>query len=405
LPPGTDTIPQIEHIVVVMLENHTFDNILGALGRGDGLPRKAGAPSATNLDGKGHIVRSFHMPTPCQLPHQPWNTWQAGHDSYDGGRMDGFVRSPSGPVSMGFFTRQDLPFTWSLAETFPIGDRYFSSVMAQTYPNRRFMLAGTSLGLLDDSAAALLEEKTAPPTILSLLDAHGITWRDYHASLPTVGVFLPLLEDPKVQDRLVGIEQFYVDAANGTLPGFSLLDPDFGKESEENPQDVQYGDAFLARVVDAVTSGPSWSRSLLVWCYDEGGGYFDHVPPPSAVPPDDVQPIRGPADLAPGGFDLYGFRVPFGVVSPYARPGYVSHVVHDHTSILKLLETKWNLPALTRRDANASDLLDSLDLSSAPAYLVPPALAKPVSPADANSCTVGGPGVIPPPGAVRAIPA
>ena len=112
---------------------------------------------------------------------------------------------------------------------------------------------------------------------------------------------------------------------------------------------------------------------MLIWTYDEHGGYYDHVPPPAAVPPDDVPPALKPGD-PPGGFDRYGFRVPAGVVSPYAKKNFVSHTIYDHTSILKTVEEKWNLPALTRRDANANSLFDMLDLHKKPAFLKPPKL-------------------------------
>jgi phospholipase C len=157
--------------------------------------------------------------------------------------------------------------------------------------------------------------------------------------------------------------------------------------------------------VNALLDSPSWPRTLFIWTYDEHGGYFDHVPPPSAVVPDDVRPdIRVPPEQ-PGGYDRYGFRVPMGVVSPYSKPNYVSHVTSDHTSILKLVETKWNLPALTKRDANASNLLDMIDLTARPAFLEPPSLPKAADPSLRAQCLATGPGAIPPLGALRGDPA
>jgi len=391
---GTDTIPEIEHIVVVMLENHSFDNMLGMLGRGDGFTLdSSGQPTATNPDGHGELVRAFHMPTPCQLRGKPSQSWNASHVQYDHGTNQGFVVSKSGPVAMGYWTPEDMPFTSSLARTFPIGDRYFCSVLGQTFPNRRYLIAATSLGMVDDTTPS-----GVPPagTVFDLLNHHGIPWRDYYSTLPTAGVFLPLLGRKDISENLVHIDQFYADAADGNLPGFAIVDPNFGTESEEDPQDIQYGDVFLSKVVGALMAGPAWSKTLVVWNYDEHGGYYDHVPPPVAIAPDDVPPeIEVPPDQ-PGSFDRYGFRVPFGVVSPYAKPNYVSHVVHDHTSVLRLVETKWNLPALTRRDANASNLLDCVDLSASPAFLEPPELSPPADPALRASCEESGPGTIPP---------
>jgi len=138
---------------------------------------------------------------------------------------------------------------------------------------------------------------------------------------------------------------------------------------------------------------------MVIWTYDEHGGYYDHVPPPAAVAPDDVPPALKPGD-PPGGFDRYGFRVPSGVVSPYAKKDFVSHTIYDHTSILKTVEEKWNLPALTRRDANANSLFDMLDLDQSPAFPEPPALPAPANPTPKAGCLSTGAGVIPPPSAV-----
>jgi phospholipase C len=396
---GTDSLPQIESIVVLMLENHSFDNILGMLGRGDGFKLgKGGLPQATNPDGKDKLVHAFHMPTPCQLPHQPSQTWNASHRQYDGGKMDGFVESASGPVAMGYWTSHDLPFTYGLARTFPICDRYFCSVLAQTFPNRRFLISGTAYGIVDDTVNGAV-----PPngTIFTTLHKYGIAWKNYYSNLPTSYLYPSLITNADT-GSVVTIDQFFADAAKGTLPGFSLIDPNFESNSEENPQDIQFGEVFLARVVTALMSGPKWSKTLFVWTYDEHGGYYDHVPPPRAVPPDDIPPaITVPPDL-PGGYNRYGFRVPAGVVSPNAKPNYVSHVVHDHASILKLVETKWNLPALTRRDANANDLLDMVDFTAKPRFSEPPPLPAPANPASRASCQTSGAGTIPPRGSVVA---
>jgi phospholipase C len=196
-------------------------------------------------------------------------------------------------------------------------------------------------------------------------------------------------------------QQFFADADAGTLPGFSIVDPDFDAYSEENPQDIRKGESFAAEVIRHVMHGKGWPHTLLLWVYDEGGGYYDHVAPPEAIPPDDV-PAHNPllssprwfrgmlrpfigsylkkvadADAGPAGYDRYGFRVPAVIVSPYARPGHVTSTVFDHTSILKLVQQKWNLPALTRRDAAAESPLEALDLDGEPAFLTAPELPAP----------------------------
>jgi phospholipase C len=404
VPAGTDLLPKIDHIVVVMLENRSFDHVLGMLGRGDGFPLGAdGEPTTTNPNGSGERIRSFHLPSECRSYLVPNNSWDRQHEAYDGGRMDGFVTNGNGPAAMGYYDGSDLPFTYGLANTFPISDRYFSSVMGPTFPNRRYLLAATSLGLINDYTTFYdipSDIASHPPngTILDQLNAHGISWKNYFSIFPTTALYSYLLTDPRNAGKIVPIPEFFADAKAGTLPAFSIVDPNYLTNSEGEGQDIQFGDGFLASIVNAVLRGPKWSRTLLVWTYDESGGYFDHVAPPSAPAPDDVAPQLGSTDVQDG-FDRYGFRLPMGLVCPYAKPGYVSHEVADHASIVRLVETKWNLPALTERDANAHDLLDMVDFSASPAFLEPPSLPAPAN-ALSRLCLPGTEGSIPPPGAV-----
>jgi len=404
---GTDTLPQIEHIVVLMMENHSYDDHFGMLKRADGFKLGSdGLPVDANPY-NGQLLKAFHMPSSCQLEHVPGQNWNASHLSFNNGRNDGFVKA-SGPVAMGYWDSTDIPFYYGLAETFPVCDRFFCSVLAQTYPNRRFLIAGTAAGIVSTSNEAL----TAPPppngTIFERLDAHNISWRNYYNDLPSVAV-IPSVAS-KNPNKLVKASQFFTDAAAGKLPAFSVVDPNFGHQSEEDPQDIRVGERYAGDIINAAMHGPAWAKTLLIWTFDEHGGYYDHVPPPRAIRPDGIPPdITSPPDL-PGAYDRYGFRVPTVIVSPYAKRDYVSHVTHDITSILGLIETKWNLPALTYRDANADNLLDSLDLQGDPAFMDPPALPEPALPKSATTaaaaaqhdkCTEGDPrGPIPPPGAV-----
>ncbi len=394
-----------------MLENHSYDNYLGTLGRpgADGLTLAGdGRPTASNPYADGRAQHAFHMPTTCQLDGEPNQTWINSHVQYNQGRNDGFVRSGSGPVAMGYWTGEDLPFLSGLASTFPVGDRYFCSLLGPTFPNRRYLLAATSFGQVRDDLPGV-RSNPANGTILERLTAHGIGWKNYFSDLPTTGLFPSLVVANR--DKIVPIADFFADARAGSLPGFSIVDPRFSGggpgapgTSQEDPQNIVHGEKFAAQVVTAITGGPGWPRTLLVYTYDEHGGYYDHVPPPAAVAPDSIPP-EVPADQRFDGFARYGFRVPCVVVCPYARPGYISHVVHDHTSILKLVETKWNLPALTYRDANASNLLDFIDLASRPAFLDPPTLPAPGVTATKGadlSCSRTGPGQIPAPGSVTA---
>jgi phospholipase C len=415
LPAGTDTIPQIQHIVVLMLENHSFDNFLGMLGRGDGFTLgRDGRPTATNPYADGRLQHAFRMPTTCQLHAKPSQEWRASHVQYDGGRNDGFVISDSGPVSMGYWTRDDLPFTYDLATKFPIGDRWFCSTLAQTDPNRRYLIAATSSGMTDDIGTGpgniVPDVNLAAPangTIFDRFTTHGISWTDYTASYPlgTTANLYPLQGGVPAAVNHKPIDSFFSDAAAGALPSFSLLDPDYGTQSQENPQNIVVGEAFLARVVRALGSSPLWPRTLFILTYDEHGGYYDHVPPPPALAPDAIPPSVQPGESTYDGFARYGFRVPAVVVGPYAKPGHVSHTLYDHTSILALLERKWNLPAITHRDANANDLTDFIDMAALAAGRptfpeLPPLVAAGDTP-DRLACTTRGAGTVPPPGSVR----
>ena len=295
LPAGTDTIPQIEHIVVLMQENHSYDNRLGMLMRpgADGFRLgRNGLPTAANPYPNGQIQHAFRMPTTCQLSSRPSQEWTASHNAYDDGRMDGFVRTPIDPltteivggVAMGYWQREDQPFYYSVYRQFPIADRYFCSVLGQTFPNRRYLLGATSLGQIDDTLPALTDY---PPngTIFDRLDAHGITWKDYYSSTSSLELFPPLYVKGLAAGKVVKIAEFFTDAAAGTLPDYTLVEPDYGNQSEENPQNIAVGEEFAAQVINAVINGPAWDKTALLLTYDEHGGYYDHVPPPAAIPP------------------------------------------------------------------------------------------------------------------------
>jgi phospholipase C len=445
-PAGTNLLPSIRHIVVLMMENHSYDNYLGMLeGRGDGLALGPdGTPDAANPRLDGEAVAMHHAPGPVQEKYAPTQSWHASHIQWDDGRCDGFVRSieitqPKGNPAepMTYWSGADLPFYNGLARTFPVADRWFCSCLGPTFPNRRFLIAGTAHGLIDDLPFCMVDYPPAG-TIFDLLDRFEISWVNYHNVSPVKILLTRLLGKPglvaarrlasvarwlpPVVDAVRGnksftadlyplgllsclrhlrtAKRFFTDADNGTLPAFSIVDPDFGSFSEENPQDIRKGESFAAEVINRVMHGKGWEHTLLIWLYDEHGGYYDHVPPPPATPPDDVEgrsilympawlraclrPFFGryiaeieAVDAGPRGYDRYGFRVPAVIVSPYARPGYVCSEVLDHTSVLRLVEEKWNLPPLTRRDAAAATPLAALDLEGPPAFGEPPDLPAP----------------------------
>ena len=376
-PAGTPSMPEIEHIVVLMMENHSFDNLLGMVphqvpGRRsvDGLRLVGGKVVNSNPDSAGKPILANHASSPCQLIGEPSQSWNASHEAYDNGLNDGFVKA-SAPVAMQYWDKHDIPFTYSLVEHFPIGERHFSSLLGQTWPNRSYLFAATSSGMVNDTIAP------APPpngTIWDRLDAHHIDWAVYFEppSYPSLEL-VPGSNTPARASRIKHFNRFRSDVAAGKLRQFTFLDPNYETTSEENPQDIDLGERYIAQVVTALMQAPTWKHTALLITYDEHGGYYDHVPPPAAIPPDGVAPILTSDDI-PGGFDRYGFRVPMIVVSPWARARYVSRTVEDHTSITAFVERKWNLPAMTLRDANASPLTNYFDFRQ-PAFATPPKLA------------------------------
>jgi phospholipase C len=388
-----------DHLVVVMMENHSFDNYFGMLPRqgkrrADGFTFGPHGHPINRNPLRGGYVLPKHAESMCQA--SVTQNWNSTHEQINGGRMNGFARTSE--AAMLYWTEEDLPFYYSLARKFTLANRWFGSAPCQTYPNRRFLLAGTAYGLISTDPQSVLDPPPPNGTIFDRLSGHGIDWRDYFTDLPGVGVIGSVVE--KYPEKLAPISQFFADCATGALPAVSFVDPEFGLATEvggplksvpgipviadpagaqggdeENPQDITIGENFVAKVVNAVLDSPAWPRTLLVWTYDEHGGYYDHVPPPKAVKPDNIKPILGPDDV-PGGYDIYGPRVPTVVVSPYSRPHAVTNTVYDHTSVLATIEHKWNLPACTRRDANAATLAGFLDRRKA-AYSDPPVLAKP----------------------------
>jgi phospholipase C len=391
----------------------------GGRPRGDGFALAAdGLPSATNPYPDGRLQRAFRMPTTCQFGSTPSQEWAASHNAYNRGAMDGFVRTTISPftsqvvgaVAMGYWTGDDLPLTYDLATRFAIADRWFCSCLAQTDPNRRYLIAGTSSGMTDDigtSPGGIVPDASlgapANGTIFDRLEDAGISWADYNASFPTGATMelYPTNDAAFSETNAFPIDQFFTDAQAGKLPAFSLLDPDYGTQSQENPQNIVLGEAFLGKVVNALGSSPLWPKTLLILTYDEHGGYYDHVPPPVALAPDAIPPQVQPGESNYDGFARYGFRVPSALIGPYVKPGHVSSVVYDHTSILAFLERKWNLKAMTYRDANANDLTDFLDLDAIkrgqPIFPELPKLAAAGDTPARLACSKSGPGKVPAP--------
>lgn len=354
----------VKHIIVVMQENHSFDNYLGVLPYVSGTPYHGGPCASndhscvdgltcsfdngnnlvctnSNLEDDGTTVDSFHDQNYCPGPDLQHN-WQGSHmeanfsDPANALALtlnDGFVRvndateqldngieNPTEDDTMGFYDDGDLPFYYALAQTFAIDDRYFCSVVGPTFPNRSYEMAATSFGHVTTA------EIFPPPggykpitgTIFDLLDQNGVSWKNYFSDLPTSGIFRPTLSP-----HLATIADFLANAAapNG-LPAVSFIDPSFFPdqpinggvfETDEHPPfDIRAGQFFVSTIVNAVRSGPNWKDSIIFITYDEHGGFYDHAAPPGArqsglLSPDGINPgqcadlSNPPASTMPGG--------------------------------------------------------------------------------------------------------
>jgi phospholipase C len=355
-------ISSIEHVVVVMMENRSFDHFLGwvpgADGRQAGLTYTdaAGVPHATH-----HLAPDYQG---CGHP-DPDHSYTGGRVEYDNGACDGWLRAGSNDeYAIGYYTQDDLAFLGRAVPQWTTFSRYFAAIMAETYPNRIYQHAAQTDRITNTTTISTL------PTIWDRLAAAGRSGRYYFSDVPFLALwgakYIPISRP---------IAAFFLDCALGTLPNVSFVDPRFidegsGTSGDDHPHaDIRNGESFMYRVYRAVTTGRNWRNTVLIFNYDEWGGFYEHVPPPTA-------PIPA-ADQAAGNQDgRLGFRVPVLAVSPWARRGHVAGDVYDHTSVLRMIEARWSLPPLTARDQTANNLADALDFSttnlSAPAYPVPP---------------------------------
>lgn len=341
----------LKHIVIVMNENRTFDHYYGTLAA-EGQPEAEGFPSTfSNKDAAGKVVKPFHQSNTC-VERDPPHGWDPMHNKWNSGKMDGFITAsdvaPSnGHYAMGYLNKSDLPFYNWLSNTYAISDRYFASVIGPTWPNRDYLYAGTSDGVINTG-----ERVIDVPTLFDALTAKKVKWAIYGdggSRASSVGIATTHPNHAKFPDFLKAL-------ADGTLPPVSFLDPT-GKQDEHPGNsvdgDVQGGEAWSRTIYEAARKSSLWPNMAVFFTYDEGGGFFDHVPPPKAC--------LAAADQAK--FDRLGFRVPLILASPFARKHFVSHKTHSHTSITRLVELVHDLPALTGRDANSDALLDMFDFA------------------------------------------
>jgi phospholipase C len=332
----------IDHIVVVMMENRSFDHFLGWLPKADG--RQAGL-SYVDAAGASHptypLAPDFQG---CSHP-DPDHSYNGGRVQYNNGACDGFLRSGRNDVfAIGYYRQRDLAFLGAAAPYWTVCDRFFASLMGPTFPNRLYLHAGVTDRLTNTFSVSSL------PTIWDRLLDRGVSARMYYSTIPT-----GLLWGSKYALIERRFSQFQRDCKAGKLPRVAYVDPPFtttdeGTAGDDHPHaDIRAGEWFLSRVYRAVTTSPNWGRTVLIVNFDEWGGFFDHVPPPEAP---DVDPR----------YTLRGFRVPCLVISPYARRRHIAHGIYDHTSILRMIEWRWSLEPLSVRDAQANNIANVLDL-------------------------------------------
>ena len=420
--PGPASLTDIEHVVILIQENRSFDHYYGTLAAVRGFDDRAAGglgafaqryPANTTRAPIGRLLpfRFDTSSSDADCTNDIDHAWTTQHQSWNGGRMDAFVAAHEaadgaayGTATMGYYTRADLPFHYALADAFTVCDRWHCSLMGPTYPNRLYSVSAT----IDPDGRAggpVVTNPSAGPgsasgiysweTMPERLQQAGIPWKVYSQAATNNNV-LALFKgytDPASALFANGVRptwpaDFDADCAAGTLPAVSwvLAPMDF---DEHPPNPPQFGEWVIAQVLSALVANPAvWERTVLFVTYDENGGFFDHVAPPTAPPgtpgewltvsplPSDAGGIAGPIGL--------GMRVPGLVVSPFSRGGLLCSDAFDHTSLLRFLETRFGVavPNLsTWRRAVTGDLTSALDLASAPNASAPdlasPSLADP----------------------------
>jgi phospholipase C len=358
-------ISGIDHVILVMMENRSFDHFLGWLPGANG--RQAGL-TYVDASGTGHATYPLAPDFQGCGHGDPDHSYAGGRVEYDGGACDGWLRA-NDIFSIGYYEAGDLPFLGRAVPQWASFDNYFCAILGPTFPNRLYQHAGQTDRLSNTLVVSTL------PTIWDRLAARGVEGRYYFGDIPVLALWGAKYASISHQS-----ETFFADCAAGTLPQVAYVDPPFigeatGTGPDDHPfNDVRAGEAFLNRIYQAVTSSPAWDRTLLFVNFDEWGGFFDHVPPLPAPIPE--------ADRAAGNVDgLRGFRTPALLISPFAHRARTSHRLYDHTSVLRMIEWRWELEPLSVRDATAHNLAHELNFRrpdlTAPAYAVPSIIPAP----------------------------
>jgi phospholipase C len=341
--------PGIDHIVVLMMENRSYDHYFGSRSLVEGLPGDGLPAGASNKNGAGDEVAIYPAGEVCIA--DPPHGWGSSRTQFADGACDGFVIAYENswgtdvpPDAMSYLVRDNIPVSHALADAYTTCDRWFCSVLGPTWPNRMYFHTAQSMGL---TANEVPEDGFNWLTIYHRLDAAGVSWAYYYVDAPVLAV----AENLDLEGRVRRImPDFLDDAAAGNLPAVTVVDPGFSYNDDHPPHHPLVGQQYISFIYGALARSPLWERSLFIITYDEHGGFYDHVPPPTA-----------PDDRADQGFDQLGFRVPTMVIGPYAKQGYVCSETLEHCSVLAHLEKKYGLEPLTMRDAAAADITDCID--------------------------------------------
>ncbi|MCX4240374.1 alkaline phosphatase family protein [Paraliomyxa miuraensis] len=342
-----ELLANIDHIIVLCMENRSFDHYLGALQLEEGVKDVDGLDGTeTNPDQNGTPVGVFEMDNfePVDPPHG----WGACHAQWNGGANDGFVvehfNSNGDAVkheAMGYHVREHLPVTYALADAYTVCDAWFCSVLGPTWPNRWYLHCADSFG--KDDNTPLFSSATS---IQDVCDDHDISNMNYFDGLAAWrwGA-MPLMGF----SGTAGLEEFFDKLQVGGLESVVIIDPDFLTNDDHPAHNIQFGQTLIGTIYAALANSQYWERSLLIITYDEHGGFYDHVPPPTTV--DD----NGPE------FAQMGFRVPTLVIGPHVRAGAIDHTVFEHPSFLATVAVRFGLPPLNARAAAAADVSSCIE--------------------------------------------
>jgi phospholipase C len=364
--PTPSTHP-IEHVIVLMLENRSFDHLLGGLAGSiedlDGVV-KTGEPRSNKANGRTYkqlpgANRKLNYDPKHELEHA-LHQLSKGNSGFVADFALAYPHSqPSDRAEiMKYFADGALPALHTLAKNFAVCDRWFSSLPGPTWPNRFFVHSGTSIGRAS-MPEGILDANLHwydQMTLYDRLNENGISWRIYYGDIPQSLILVHQLE-PENARNYAKLARFFQDAAGKpeNFPKYCFIEPSYyqpGAGDDHPPHDILEGERLIADIYNAIVRNKQlWNRSLFVILYDEHGGFYDHVAPPAAVPPDHyVEEYK---------FDQLGVRVPAILVSPFVKQGVI-HDVFDHTSLLKYLSDKWDLGPLGARTTVANSFFAHL---------------------------------------------